>query len=397
MPTPNIYSSGKKTLFEGAIPELKNNKIEVVYATDRAQEIGDDSPNSYGFARSNSVSFGVVTIEIGDNESWDVIEQLSTLEARNQTLPLKIIKINELGSFPPTPHDFEVVDGSIRINDSVKQDIQESNNKFLDFLTGFLSKSKSKRVVVYIHGYNNGFKEAAYTLGELWHFLGREDVPLLYTWPAGRGGIKGYAYDRESGEFTVFHLKNLIKALGRVDAIDSVTYIAHSRGTDILVTALRELMLESRASSEKPAHLTSIDNVILAASDLDIQIISQRVIAEGMFSEFGRLTIYTSTEDRALGVSKFLFDSVSRLGVTKAEDAPSEVMQVLDKIPNIDVVENRAGRSSFFGHGYFHSDPAASSDLINVIRYSNKPEDGDERPLKRIHSRFWYFDENYLK
>ena len=66
---------------------------------------------------------------------------------------------------------------------------------------------------MFVHGFNNDFDDAAFTLAEMWHYLGREQVPLLYTWPAGRGGPSGYIYDRESGEFTVYHLKRLIRAL----------------------------------------------------------------------------------------------------------------------------------------------------------------------------------------
>ena len=42
-------------------------------------------------------------------------------------------------------------------------------------------------------------------MAEFWHFLGRLGVPLKYTWPAGRPGLNGYSYDRESSEFTVNH------------------------------------------------------------------------------------------------------------------------------------------------------------------------------------------------
>ena len=41
-------------------------------------------------------------------------------------------------------------------------------------------------------------------IAELWHFLGRQGVPILYTWPAGFGGLRGYTRDRESGSSPSF-------------------------------------------------------------------------------------------------------------------------------------------------------------------------------------------------
>ena len=75
---------------------------------------------------------------------------------------------------------------------------------------GDLDLSPGKEVYFYIHGYNNDFEDAAFAAAELWHFAGREGVPIFYTWPAGAPGPSGYIYDRESGEFTLNHLKSAI-------------------------------------------------------------------------------------------------------------------------------------------------------------------------------------------
>ena len=45
----------------------------------------------------------------------------------------------------------------------------------------------------------DSFEDAIFRIAELWHFLGREGVPIAYTWPAGHPGLlRGYNYDRES-------------------------------------------------------------------------------------------------------------------------------------------------------------------------------------------------------
>ncbi|MFB3076629.1 MAG: alpha/beta hydrolase, partial [Lysobacterales bacterium] len=43
-----------------------------------------------------------------------------------------------------------------------------------------------------------------------------------------RGGASGYIYDRESGEFTVHHLKNLIRSLSGTPEIKRIHMYFHS-------------------------------------------------------------------------------------------------------------------------------------------------------------------------
>jgi esterase/lipase superfamily enzyme len=70
----------------------------------------------------------------------------------------------------------------------------------------------------------------------------------VYSWPAGQAGLlRGYSGDRESGEFTVFHLKEFIRTIAAIDEVEKINFSAHSRGTDVILTALRELIIEARA------------------------------------------------------------------------------------------------------------------------------------------------------
>jgi esterase/lipase superfamily enzyme len=249
-------------------------------------------------------------------------------------------------------------------------------------------------VVIFVHGYNNGFADAAFTLAELWHFLGRETVPLLYTWPAGHGGPTGYAYDRESGEFTVYHLKGLLRVLAAEPEIERVHIVAHSRGTDVATSALRELFIESRAAGRDARTEYRIANLVLAAPDLDVEVIGQRLVAEEMDGMVGRVTVYTSAGDKALAAARNLFGSALRLGAVSGGDIPEGGRAQLLKVNNLAFVETR-GRTGFLGHGYFHSHEGASSDVVLVIRYDRAPGAEHGRPLEPVDTRFWSLDDAY--
>src|SRR3954467_9402436 len=104
MPTPNLYAKDGRDPFPDVPAELKNNKVEVLYLTDRVPE-KDSTPDnrSYGYKRSRSVAFGVSTVEIGKNVSWDDLVTASRTAKRAIKLPLTVTKTREMVRFPPTP------------------------------------------------------------------------------------------------------------------------------------------------------------------------------------------------------------------------------------------------------------------------------------------------------
>jgi len=57
---------------------------------------------------------------------------------------------------------------------------------------------------------------------ELWFFLGRIGIPIVYTWPAGHPGIFGYTYDLESSEFTVYHLRRVLTAIAKFPEVEKI-------------------------------------------------------------------------------------------------------------------------------------------------------------------------------
>lgn len=294
MPAPNIYVAGAETAFENVAPELRSPRMDLIYVTDRKAKEQDDGTFAYGYERSNSVAFGRVAVELGDDYSWQRLVEQSLSRERDEPIPLRLGRPEAIGRFPATPLPFTVRDGLIEVNADVAAVVREQEREFDALVNRRLDPASSKHVLLYVHGYNNTFAEAAFTLAEIWHFFGRDGVPILYTWPAGHGGLRGYAYDRESGEFTAYHLKRLLRRLSENEEIEQIKILAHSRGTDVTVTALRELFIEARAQGVNPLERHRIASLVLAAPDLDFSVIQQRVMTEPIGPGVGQLTIYVS-------------------------------------------------------------------------------------------------------
>jgi esterase/lipase superfamily enzyme len=394
MATPNLYTAGAREPFALTPPELRSPRVDLLYVTDRVPQPGDSGNLAYGYERSLSMAFGSAIVEIGEGKTWEALSADSHRREREQRWPLKLRELHEQGRFPETPFPFTYRDGRVIPDAAALADHGHTAQLLQQEMSRRLSLAPAKELLVFVHGYNNAFDDAAFTLAELWHFAGRKGVPLLYTWPAGRGGLGGYAYDRESGEFTIFHLKQLLRILSRTPEVERIHLLAHSRGTDVLLSAVRELVIEARAAGADPRERIRIANLILAAPDLDVEVLSPRVIAEGIGAGADLVTIYASGKDKAIGLAEKLFGSALRLGRAREGLLPSDIATVVEQAVNVSVVESRTD-GGLIGHGYLHSDPATTSDLMLVIRDHRRPGAAHGRPLTPVDINTWALYKGY--
>ena len=256
-----------------------------------------------------------------------------------------------------------------------------------------LKSNNQKDVLLYVHGFNVSFEKAVLGLNDVWHFCGRQAVPIAYSWPSGSGNLFGYFTDRESGEFTVYHLKETIRLLSSMAEVENIHILAHSRGTDITTTALRELVIETRASGKDPLATLKVKNLIMAAPDLDYGVVTQRLIAEKFGPAFGQITIYMNSGDSALGIAQNLMRGI-RFGKLTAEKQSEREAQIFNNVGNVSFV-NVNDVSGLIGHNYFSQHPGALSDIISLVKTGSRPGT-EERPLTHIEGNFWTLDKSYL-
>jgi esterase/lipase superfamily enzyme len=159
-----------------------------------------------------------------------------------------------------------------------------------------------------------------------------------------------------------------------------------------MTTALRELVIESRAAGRNPREELRIANLVLAAPDLDFDIVRQRLIAEKFGPAIGQITIYTNQEDSALDLSESLM-SGTRFGRLDSEDLGEAESQIFSQVTNVNII-NVEGESSFLGHSYFRENPGVSSDIAILIRDGSKPGD-PKRPLVHRVLNFWDLPPGY--
>jgi esterase/lipase superfamily enzyme len=396
MPTPNLYTDETVTLFEALPEEYTSPLVELIYVTDRAPETDEAGNLRYGYNRSNSLAVGTTVVNLGQNATWEELVEASQTHTRFGKFELRLVSVDEFARLPPTPLPFQVMDGKIVEVPEAVAARDASVARLQAEVRRRLALTPRKDVYIYVHGYHNTFEDAAFALAELWHFFGREGLPIIYTWPAGYPGIFGYTYDRESSEFTVFHLKQVIKWLSEQPEVENIHLIAHSRGTDVAVSAFRELVIWARGAGVNPRERFKIKNVIFAAPDLDLQVISQRIAAEHLALAVDQATLYSSPNDEAIGIAEILFASPrGRLGTLGIGDlTEAEIGRMEANAARMTVVNFEGKHSTGYGHDYFRNNPAVSSDLVLNLRYGFKPGEAG-RPLEHIGLNFWRVPEGY--
>ena len=161
------------------------------------------------------------------------------------------------------------------------------------------------------------------------------------------------------------------------------------------MTALRELFIETWAAGDEPRRRFRIAKLVLAAPDIDVQVVKQRLSAEKLPAGVGQLTIYTSTKDKAIGIAETLFAGdrgrIGTFGIGEVTEAEKEMLASRE---NLAIVEFEGEVADRFGHSYYRTNPAASSDFLIFMQTGAAPGT-PERPLQHKGLVFWKIPANY--
>jgi len=407
MPTPRIYvGDTAKPLFTTQIPESGTPVLDLLYVTDRAPVSEADGALTYSSERSRSMAFGSVSVEIGERVAWTSLVEESTVSVRKAPLALRLGAATELGRFPPLPYDVDVTPEGLSRTPATIDAHEQAATGLQAEVARRLALSPRKEVVLFVHGYANAFADAAFRMANLCHFLGREFVCGIFSWPAGgsRGLLAGYNVDRESGEFAVHHLKQAIRLIAQTPGVERIHLMAHSRGTDVLASALREFGIEAYTEGSTLPARFKVKNVVLMAPDMDTDVAATKIFAvvsdpdlpygaqpspRGTFASLHlQLTIYASAGDKALTLSQFLFGSLLRLGRLDVALLTKERAAKLSRAGFVATLIEVPSTPGLLGHSYFVDDPKVSADLIALIRYGLAPGETG-RPLEEIKRPFW--------
>lgn len=180
-----------------------------------------------------------------------------------------------------------------------------ANHQVLDWLKR--NRGPKKRVLVFVHGFNNTYADAVYRFAQIAHDAKIDAAPVLFTWPS-RASVFDYNYDKESTNYSRAALEGILREAASSPDVGDITILAHSMGGWLTMEALRDLALGNKQIPAK------IHNVILASPDIDIDVFRRQLVEIG--PKRPQFTIISSRGDRALALSRWISGDVDRVGAT---------------------------------------------------------------------------------
>ena len=237
-------------------------------------------------------------------------------------------------------------------------DIEEKDsNAFFTELRKRVDQGDSRDAFVFVHGFNVTFEDAARRTAQLTYDLKFQGAPIFYSWPS-QGGLFQYTIDETNVVWTVAHLRDFLKEIANQSGAQSIHLIAHSMGNRALTSALRELSFEMQGMPPL------FHEVVLTAPDIDAEVF-RRDIAPAIVNTAKRVTLYASSNDEALVLSKQVH------GYPRAGDTGDGLVV----IPGIETIDVSAVDTSLLGHNYYGDNATVISDMIDLVRNSKSAQE----------------------
>ena len=223
--------------------------------------------------------------------------------------------------------------------------------------------------LLYIHGYNNTFEQAAIRAAQIGVDLMISGVTAAFSWPS-RGTVRDYKADEATIDASETSLEEFIRKLLDIDSMKRLNIIAHSMGNRAMLRVAQRL---PRAMKNR------IGQIILAAPDVDAQLFRQLAIAYRKLAK--RTTLYVSNKDRAVGLSAYISD------YDRAGYAPPVTL-----VDGIDTIEVSQIDLSILGHGYFAEAHPILHDMLELIRHGTIPDERARLKRRLVDQKcYWQF------
>jgi esterase/lipase superfamily enzyme len=188
--------------------------------------------------------------------------------------------------------------------------------EFVDQLRRQVQASPLRALLVNVNGFRERFPSALRKTAFLAHVLDIDAPVMVFDWPGDQGSTpRGYRRAKAIASESGGELAQTLELIIRQVRPERLWLVANSMGGQVVVKAFGALY---RAADLADAQ-TEIENVVLTAPDVDKGEFNERFKRE-ILALAGNLTVYVSSNDRALLMSRIINRS-RRLGESALDPA----------------------------------------------------------------------------
>ena len=324
-------------------------RITVFLATTRRAVSSDRPGLRYGPEDADSLQFAAVSVNVPSYRARGTGE-----------LPRPgAMRDNALTNRPDPLRDFYVT-----------STIPVDSARFVQRLSAELGTTRSRDLLVFVHGYNVSFEDAAVRAAQLAADINFDGAVLLFSWPSA-ASVTAYVRDQQTARNAGFQLLRLLRNHAVAAQPDRVHLLGHSMGSEVIGKALT-----LTAPSDTTPRLSE---VVLAAPDVDSRVF-RREIMPRLVPHAVRITMYASSDDDALRASRVL-NGVGRLGL--GGDSLC-VIEGMDTVDATRVSADVLGHTLFGNQGFL-------ADLAVLLTDGKSPSERRLLPSSRAGLTFYRF------
>lgn len=307
----------------GTLVDFSNqsdNCVPVFYATNREPvHYKNGSVLGYSSERSNNIHYGVCNVYIPGDHKMGKTKKTFLQKILNLFSDNKDIKVQSIVSW--------------------------SEKEFYDTFKS--EYENDDEVLVYIHGYNVDFNEAAVRAAQFGVDLSIKKPVAFYSWPS-KGQIKKYNADEATIQASEHYLERFLVQIVDVVNTKNVYVVAHSMGNRGLLNALKNIETKQKSNFK-------LKHIVFAAPDVDKDVFERDSASCGYCSE--NTTLYVSDKDKAVSFSGYLHD-YDRAGYVEPVTICNGIQTI--KVSKIDV--------GILGHGYYAEARPVLTDIGDALR-----------------------------
>lgn len=266
-----------------------------------------------------------------------------------------------------------IIKGDDRVKLTSVQILRES--QFWEYLAKEVTAldAEDKQGLVFLHGYNTKFVDAARRTAQLKVDLAHKGPAAFFSWPS-LGSPVGYTGDEAAIDGSEQAIQGFLVDFARRSGVSVVHIIAHSMGNRGLLRAMNAIA--TAAASETPVQFGQI---ILAAPDVDAQLFRNLAAAYSQLAK--RATLYITRNDKAIAASRWLH-GFARVGL-----APPVAV-----VPGIDTIDASHVNLSLLGHSYAAEMLPVLTDIQQLMQTDTEPN--RRRGLRKANdgnAKYWEF------
>jgi esterase/lipase superfamily enzyme len=326
-----------------AVLDTGSARVDIFVATTRVATRSDRPGDRYGAEDADQLQFAQVGVNVPSYRARGTGE-----------LP----RAGTLRSDDPKSHFF------------VTSVISVDSNRFVQRVASDLAGTKSRNILVFVHGFNTSFEDAAVRAAQIAADIDFDGTVVLFSWPSA-ASVSAYVRDQQAARNAGFHLLRLLRSQLPAAQPDHIDLLGHSMGSEVIAKALS---LIGPADS-----LPRFSQVIFAAPDIDARVFRREILPK-LAGRSDRVTLYASTDDEALRASRSL-NGVWRLGL--GGDS-------ITVIKGMDTIDASRVRADILGHTLF-GNQSFLSDLAVLLADGKSPAERRLLPIQRGDLVFWRF------